>query len=314
MGSFLPILWPKKELVTALLISALTLVLAIDTFAGERLPEMKDLAFIASSLISLWLLWALILTKKTSIEAAVRAQNASLSTLILHLQATVESDRLALSQDLHDELGAILTIAKFDVARLSMKIAPLCPSVSDYIVSLNESLDAGLTLKTRIVEDLRPPSLLHLGLKTTLEKYIDDFVKRTNLVVTKRLALASLSDKNSLVAFRIVQESLTNVVRHAQASRVLVTVQERAFNLEIVIEDDGIGFDPDASTSKRFGISGMKHRVNAVGGKFEISSSSRRGTTVRANIPKEYSSPQQLNPTSWDTRFIPKSILATPIL
>jgi signal transduction histidine kinase len=163
MGSFLPILWPTKEQVIALIFGAIALVLVLNGVLIERRMNVLELGLLTISVVELGIIWSLSTREKRAIEAVVGERTASLSELVSHLQTSIESERLALSQELHDELGALLTMAKIDVSRIGANTAPPHPAVGERIDSLMKTLDSGLALKTRIVEGLGPLSLSHLG-------------------------------------------------------------------------------------------------------------------------------------------------------
>ncbi len=285
MGTFLPIKWLAGEVVMALFISALALGLALSEIGLDRAIAMREIASLIISLFAVWFIWFLIVKSQNAFEAAVSERTSSLSELACYLQSSLESERLALSQELHDELGALLTMAKLDVARIRAKLSPVSPSVTDGLQDLDRTLNCGLALKTKMLEDLRPSTLTNLGLRITLENYLADFAKRTNIAVDMHMNIPALNAHLSLIAFRIVQESLTNVVRHAGAKKVMVSVQGGSADLQIVVTDNGIGFESSDSESSIHGIAGMGNRAKSVGGRFEIDSCPGVGTTVRAFLP-----------------------------
>jgi signal transduction histidine kinase len=314
MGSFLPIRWPPKEVFIALCISGLTLAFGFAEISLGRVIETSDVAYLLTSFSAIWLIWSLIAKGSALIEARVLERTSSLSELARYLQSSRECERLALSQELHDELGAIVTLAKLDVARLTAKLSPLAANVADCFENLDKTLNSALALKTRIVEDLHPSALSHFGLRVTLENYLNDFAKRTDLKVDFRFELPSLNAQTSLTVFRIVQESLTNVVRHARAGKVTVSVKELWPDLEIVIQDDGVGFETIDSKNTAHGVEGMSHRVNSIGGRFEISSQVGSGTKVLAFVPINTQFPGSRQSSPVETGLSSMSPACSPIL
>lgn len=285
MGSFLPIKWPASDVWIALLISIATVGLALSEIGVERSVGLRDMAGLTFALIAVAFIWSLIVKRQSLVEVAVNVRTSSLLQSASYFQGSIESERLALSQELHDELGAILTMAKLDVARLGGKLPPWSPDVDACLKDLEQSLNAGLALKTKIVENLRPSTLSHLGLRVTLENYVASITKRTNIEIDLSLEIPALDAQTNLIAFRIIQESLTNVMRHAHAGKVRVSVKENSGSLQIVIKDNGIGFKPGDTKGAAHGISGMDHRANSVGGRLEVSSRAGGGTTVYAVLP-----------------------------
>jgi signal transduction histidine kinase len=285
MGSFLPIRWPSKDHTIAFLITAFLIGLSWGDFNLSRDKDAREIGLFASALIAIWFIWSLILSREVSVAHAVRQRTTQLSALVSYLQGSLESDRLALSRELHDELGALLTLAKLDVARLTCKLPNMPSEASDCLKELTKTLNDGLTLKTKIIDNLRPQTLSHLGLRATLTNYTEEFSRRSNIQVDLKLRFELLDEKISLTVFRLVQESLTNVLRHAHAGHLTVTVEEQVGDLEIVIRDDGGGFNPLSTKANAYGLSGMLHRAQSLGGKFEVSSKLGEGTTIRAWLP-----------------------------
>jgi signal transduction histidine kinase len=266
MGSYLPIRWPSKDYSIALLIGTLMLGLLL---SGKELGQNRDLreiGLVLSILAALWFIWSLIMSRELAIDAAVRRRTTELSALVSYLQGSRESDRLALSQELHDELGALLTLAKLDASRLKSTLPNMPPEACDRLRHLINTLNDGLSLKTKIINSLRPQTLSHLGLKATLENYVQEFSRRSNIQIGLGMSFDRLDERVSLTVFRLIQESLTNVLRHAQACHLTLTIEEQASELKIVIQDDGKGFDPALTHTGAYGISGMTQRAQSLGG------------------------------------------------
>jgi signal transduction histidine kinase len=210
----------------------------------------------------------------------------AIAELAAHLQRTRETERAALARELHDELGAILTAARLDVAWLMAQ--PSCgdPSVAQRLQALQRVLAQGIGLKRRIVEDLHPTVLTHLGLVPALEQLLASVRERFTGRLEARLDPAvELSGEAALALYRIVQESLTNILKYAEARTVRVVLRRTRGRIELTVEDDGIGFDPSAVGSGRHGLAGMRHRMLAVRGHLEIAAAPGAGTEVRASLP-----------------------------
>ena len=189
---------------------------------------------------------------------------------------------------MHDELGALLTAAKLDVARIRSKIPTDNEAVAQRFAHLTDMLNEGIALKRRIVEDLRPSSLTHLGLVAALEILTREFTEHTGIVVTAELDAVELSDNAALTAYRVVQESLTNISKYAQAKEVTVTLQTSDHHVELVVQDDGRGFNVDDRQVTTHGLAGMRHRVEALRGSLSVTSSIGHGTKVCAVIPRAF--------------------------
>lgn len=228
---------------------------------------------------------ALLSEERTRLEQLVRERTATLTELANHLQQVREDERGHLARELHDELGALLTAAKLDVARLKSKIEMGNPEVADRIKHLTETLNSGIALKRRIVEDLRPSSLANLGLSTSLEILTSEFAQRSGVEIEANFETVELPDATELTIYRLVQESLTNIGKYAKASHIQVTVHNYPTYVAVQIQDNGEGFDLSAIRPNSHGLAGMRHRVEAAGGRLTINSTLGEGTTISAVIP-----------------------------
>ena len=190
-----------------------------------------------------------------------------------------------MARELHDELGALLTAAKLDVARLKSRIDMGNPEIADRIKHMTETLNSGIALKRRIVEDLRPSSLANLGLSTSLEILTSEFAQRSGIEVEAIFEAVELPEATELTIYRLVQESLTNIGKYAKASQIQVTVHRYPTYVAVQIKDNGEGFDLASIRPNSHGLAGMRHRVEAAGGRLTINSALGAGTTVSAIIP-----------------------------
>jgi signal transduction histidine kinase len=216
----------------------------------------------------------------------VKERTASLAELATHLQEVRERERGHLARELHDELGALLTAAKLDVARLKSRLGPDSSDAQQRIQHLTDTLNSGIALKRRIIEDLRPSSLTNLGLVTSLEILSREFGERSVLSVTTSLEPVELDEAAQLTVYRLVQESLTNIGKYARAQQVHVSVQNYGSHVAVQVEDDGQGFDTSRTApAASHGLAGMRHRVEAAGGRLDIRSAAGQGTRISATLP-----------------------------
>jgi len=219
------------------------------------------------------------------LENQVKGRTAQLTELAHHLQTAREDERSRLARDLHDELGALLTAAKLDVARLKSRIGTITPEAQERINHLNDTLNDGIALKRRIIEDLRPSSLNNLGLVAALEILSREFAERSGLKVEAELEKVRLKPSSELTVYRMVQEALTNVAKYAQARQVTITLREAHKRVEVSVKDDGIGFDPRVKRPSSHGLVGMRYRVEAEGGSMQLQATPGAGTHIRALLP-----------------------------
>lgn len=202
------------------------------------------------------------------------------------LQRTRDSERAALARELHDELGAILTVARLDVAWLAAQ--PVChaPKIAERLAALQRVLTQGIELKRRIVDDLHPTVLTHLGLVPALEQLLASHRTRFRGRVSAALdSSVAPSGEPALALYRIVQESLTTIHKYARANFVRVWLRRVHGRIELSIDDDGVGFEPAAIGHGHHGLAGMRHRMLAVGGRLDIAASPGTGTSIRASVP-----------------------------
>ncbi len=219
------------------------------------------------------------------LERQVRERTATLAELATHLQQVREQERGHLARELHDELGALLTAAKLDVARLKSKLGTGSEELTQRLQHLTETLNSGIALKRRIIEDLRPSSLSNLGLVASLEILAREFSERSGIEIGSVLDEVSLDDSLQLTVYRLVQESLTNVGKYAQARQVDINLKRYENHVEVEIRDDGQGFDTSAVRPSTHGLAGMRHRVEAAGGRLTVTSAPGQGTRIFAVLP-----------------------------
>ena len=223
--------------------------------------------------------------ERDQLERQVLRRTAQLAELARHLQTAREDERSRLARELHDELGALLTAAKLDVARLKRGMGALTPDVDERVRHLNSTIDQGISLKRRIVEDLRPSSLSNLGLVAALDIQAREFAVRTGIRVSQRLDAVALAEREQMTVYRVVQESLTNIAKYAGASEVTLTLQADASRVRVSVEDNGKGFDCLRVANTSHGLTGMRYRVEAAGGELRVVSAIGHGTLIEAWLP-----------------------------
>ncbi|GAC1579759.1 MAG: hypothetical protein NVS3B24_13910 [Candidatus Dormibacteria bacterium] len=222
-------------------------------------------------------------------EIVTETQRREVLSLILRAQ---EGERSRVARDLHDQVGQTLTLLSLEVGLLERAIMSgkqaeeLCVQLSQ----LRDTVALAAGEVRAVAFNLRPTSLDDIGLEAALSGPLRDWSRRTGIEVKFHAngLLESLAEEPSTAAFRIVQEALTNVARHAQASTVSVFVRRTATALRGAIEDDGVGFTPPApgdSTAGYLGLKGMAERVALVGGRLRIESRPGAGAAVAFLIP-----------------------------
>jgi len=237
--------------------------------------------------------------ERDRLEAEVVRRTRDITQIANHLQTAREDERSNLARELHDELGGLLTAAKLDVARMRSRLAAAPPEVLERMGHLVKTLDEGIALKRRIIEDLRPSSLNNLGLKAALEILCAEFAERSELEVTTSIAELPFDERGRLTVYRLVQEALTNVAKYASASKVQVSVAGDDEWADIEVRDNGVGFDPGAKRATAHGLAGMRFRVQSGRGELRIRSRRGQGTSIHARLPLN-SPPEEAQTTSSD--------------
>ena len=215
-----------------------------------------------------------------------------LRKLTRRLEAAKEDERTRIARELHDDMGPSLTAVIINLQLL------LKTSDADKILRrITDTVDLVDRMIERIRDlslDLRPPLIDELGLVAALSGYLEAQAERTGLTIDLKEARTEreLPPETEITAFRVVQEAVTNVIRHAGATRAEVTVQQRDGRLELMVRDNGRGFDvsdtmEQAAAGEALGLLGMQERVDLQGGEVSIESTIGEGTVIRASLPVE---------------------------
>jgi signal transduction histidine kinase len=211
-----------------------------------------------------------------------------LRQLNARLQDVREAERTHLSREIHDQLGGSLTGLKMDIVMLRKTSGDKSDSLREQLDALSNTIDNNIKLVRQIASDLRPSLLDDFGLVAALEWELQEFQKRSGLECQLKANTEVINlDRNiTTAAFRIFQEALTNIVRHAQATKVTVELEEQTNNLLLRIHDNGRGISTGQLTdSKSLGLVGMRERVRLLNGQIEISGGHQQGTTVTVRLP-----------------------------
>jgi signal transduction histidine kinase len=217
----------------------------------------------------------------------IAASRQQLRALASRLQKVREEERTEMAREIHDELGQALTGLKLDISWMKHRL-PRDHEMMAQCASIIERIDQTANTVRRIATKLRPSVLDQLGLAAALEWQGQEFGARTGIPVSMDVSAdgAAIPDDLGSSAFRILQESLTNVARHAKATRVTIRLSQTAALLTLQISDDGVGCTPACFEGTRsLGLIGMRERALACGGELSISGAPGRGTTVLLRVP-----------------------------
>lgn len=225
-------------------------------------------------------------------ETELKLSQSEMKMFASHIQRVREEERLGLSREIHDELGQILIAMKIDLGLLKQSVLkevdPLnYETLKKQFVVVQELVDNTLQSARRIMTDLRPEVLDMLGFTDTLTQYIRKYEERYKIkcVFVNNSSLPLLDSQQSVALYRIVQEALNNIAKHARATeiQIIVDYNNGVFTLQIV--DNGVGFDTnDHRKADSFGLMGMKERVVLLEGQLDISSSAGKGTKINVSF------------------------------
>ena len=230
----------------------------------------------------------------TDITELQKAQD-KLRRLSGTILASQEKERAVLSRELHDELGQMLTTLRMDAVWMEKRLRGADSKAAQRAAIMSQVIDKTIDNVRNMAFQLRPGLLDDLGLVEALESLAADFEKRTDMVyVFERNGVPELSSDISTAVYRIVQEAMTNAVRHSQASQVGIRLFMDQGRLTVEVVDDGKGFAVnEESLETGFGLTGMKERASLVGGDLWWQSSPGKGTLITCRVPVQYPGPEQ---------------------
>lgn len=237
------------------------------------------------------------ISQRKQAEHDLLESREQLRELSAHQQSVREEERTRIARELHDELGQMLTAVKLDATWLATRLSGENSNIVNKIESMSRLLDETLDAVRRVAADLRPVMLDDLGLMAAAEWLTEEYGKRTGINIRLEMdmeygqcdcqgGICDLDTEVATAVFRIMQECLTNITRHAHADNVLVSLKCREDKLMLLVSDDGKGMHT-ANDGKRncYGIIGMRERAHNLGGTFNLSSIPSEGTSVEVFIP-----------------------------
>lgn len=228
------------------------------------------------------------ITERKQAESSLQQSSEQLRELSRHLQKVREEERLRIAREIHDELGQQLTGLKMDVAWLMRKTVQDDPVIKDKFDEALSLVDKAVQSIRRISTELRPSVIDDLGLNAALEWQVEEIGRRMDIEIEYKNSFndANIHPDISIGIFRILQESLTNIVKHAAAQKINVHISQAGNAIRLTVEDDGIGFDTNAKQDQlTFGLIGIKERTSMLKGECAIYSEPNTGTRVEVRIP-----------------------------
>ena len=231
-------------------------------------------------------------TERKRAEEQLRATTEQLRALSARLQSAREEEGTRIAREIHDELGAALTSLRWDLESFDKTISDSesgsqLQVTRERITTMMKLIDTTVSAVRRITQELRPSVLDDLGLAEAIEWQAEQFQARTGIICYCDCSLENiaLSQEQSTTVFRIFQEALTNILRHAQATRVDITVEEKDGEFVLTINDNGRGITEDQKSGQHsLGLLGMRERAHLIGGKIDITGVEGKGTVVTLRI------------------------------
>lgn len=227
-------------------------------------------------------------TREHELDAALRRSREQLSELSSYLEAGKEEERERIARDIHDELGSLLVALKIESALLTSKLPKHNAALREKARSIEGMLDQAMGTASRVARELRPGILKEFGLAAAIECQAEDFSSRTGITCRAQCSDEPLDieERSALGVFRIVQEALTNVAKHANASLVALRLYRNRQHLIVEIRDNGRGIsDADLHKPKSFGLRGIRERVRSLHGELSISQGEQGGTHIVLSLP-----------------------------
>lgn len=233
---------------------------------------------------------ALDISDRVAVQEALRDSREQLRELVAHINTTRETERARLAREVHDVLGGMLTSLKFDLSRIVRRAAADAQGethliAKDLVGLVQETIDTARSIS----EELRPGTLDSQGLGAALRQLVERFGVRhaINVECSGCIDAGELPPTSAIQLFRIVQEGLTNVARHAQARRVWLDVARAERALTLRLADDGIGIDSVPRRHGALGLLGMHERAREIGAALEVRARTDGGTEVRVSLPQQ---------------------------
>ena len=261
---------------------------AVDYIAKPVIPEvLRSKLTVFVGLHDMHRMLSAELAERALTEQRLRSSEENLRALAAHLQSVREEERIHIAREIHDELGQALTGLKYDIGTLARSSLKDDPETAEKTQALSQGIDRIINSVRRIASGLRPEVLDEIGLAAAIEWQAREFQRRTGIRCTVDIdhAFPDPDKERSTALFRIFQELLTNVARHANASRVKAQLTDGP-DIALTVEDNGRGIkDVEIESPTSLGFMGLRERVLAFGGNIEVQGQEGKGTKVSVSIP-----------------------------
>lgn len=227
-------------------------------------------------------------TDRMRAEESLRNSNETLRSLGAYLENVRENERKVIAREIHDDLGQSLTALKYDISWLAKNLPEQTQAIGTRLASMEELVSSTIRTVQRITSELRPRLLDELGLTAAIEWQIQDFTRRTGIPCNMLFGIEgeTFNQESSTALFRILQEALTNIIRHASATEIEVSLIRKGAEIVLLIADNGRGLSEKESCSPQsFGLMGMRERALMCGGDLKIVGAAGKGTCIEVSLP-----------------------------
>ena len=228
------------------------------------------------------------ITQSKQAEQEIKQSRQRLRELSSHIASIKEEERARIAREIHDEIGALLTALKMDLAWLIQRLPPDAGPLHEKARIMSDLLDSAGTAANNLVHSLRPGFLDYFGIVAAIEIEAKEFTKRTGIPcrIIKSNENIELTDEQSITLFRVLQETLNNIMKHAEARHVQMRIFREGDCIHLIVSDDGKGFDEASHNKLRsFGLRGIKERIGHLGGSVKITSVPGKGTQIAVCLP-----------------------------
>jgi PAS domain S-box-containing protein len=257
---------------------------------GEEFPIDASISQLRDNAPTLYTVILRDVTERVRDHEALARSKEELRELAAAASSAREQEQSRIARELHDELAQAMSTLKMDVSLIRDTVAGGDASLAKRLDRMDTQIDATIAAMRRIASDLRPLTLDDLGLVAAIESLVHEFQRRTGIACELAIADPDIDvpGPHATAIFRIVQESLTNVGKHARATRVEVTIAHEDDTIGVTVRDDGVGFDPqDPRKPNSYGLLGVRERAYLLGGRTHIASTPGRGTEIEVRLPLE---------------------------
>lgn len=226
------------------------------------------------------------ITHLREVERDLEQSHAVLRELAVYREAALEAERQRIAQDLHDDLGQMLTVLRLNLSMLQIQHGENNPALTEQVRQIKSHIDMTIQVIRDVSARLRP-SILNMNFTAVLEKQVEEFIRCTGIRCLLRMSCdeSCFTEEQATAIYRIVQECFTNIMRHSKAKQVDINLSRQQDSCCLEVCDDGVGFELNSNRKKTFGLIGMRERVLALGGDFKISSEPGQGTRLSVCLP-----------------------------